>query len=162
MPGPDAFNEKKRKILQQLNQPEDEYTDLSPIGAVDANIRALVHEINDLDGYVTTSSCAGRIAVFLEGAPKAPDVDHSREPPDPSTTTTTTTASSSSQGKGGGKWLYVSHDPLDTNHLPHDGDLTALFNLPHATPPSFPAPDDPVRFIHFKFEPMVSSPRGGG
>lgn len=34
---------------------------------MDAGIRDLIDEINAVDGLVTTSSCAGRISVFLEG-----------------------------------------------------------------------------------------------
>lgn len=46
------------------------YADLSPKGTVDAGIRELIGEINAREGLVTTSSCAGRVSVFLEGKKK--------------------------------------------------------------------------------------------
>lgn len=66
-PAPASFARRKETILAQLALPDDEYTDLSPKGTVDAGIRDLIDEINALDGLVTTSSCAGRVSVFLEG-----------------------------------------------------------------------------------------------
>lgn len=66
-PAPASFIRRKETILAQLALPDDEYTDLSPKGTVDAGIRDLIDEINALDGLVTTSSCAGRVSVFLEG-----------------------------------------------------------------------------------------------
>ncbi|KAM3415241.1 hypothetical protein BST61_g8772 [Cercospora zeina] len=141
MPKQDVFQEKKRKILQALSRPEDEYTDSSPIGAVDSNIRHLVDQINETDGYVTTSSCAGRISVFLEGAAKLKDDSGNDEGRSPS----------SAQGKGGGSWLFVSHDPVDVRTVQEEGALFELFSLPT----SFPSADEHVRFVHFKFEPMI-------
>ncbi|KAG5927298.1 hypothetical protein E4U53_002888, partial [Claviceps sorghi] len=55
-----GFAAKKTKILDQLAVPEAEYTDASPKGTIDAGIRELIDEINAAEGFVTTSSCAGR------------------------------------------------------------------------------------------------------
>ncbi|EAW08870.1 tRNA wybutosine-synthesizing 3 family protein [Aspergillus clavatus NRRL 1] len=93
---PEVFESRKRKILTELSTPETEYTDLSPKGSVDEGIRDLIQEINTLPGLVTTSSCSGRISVFLEGRKKQ---QQQRQ-------------FAPSGGKGAGKWLYVSHDPL--------------------------------------------------
>ena len=71
LPAPDAqFAAAKQKILDQLAVPDAEYDDLSPKGSVDAPIRALIARINAVDGFVTTSSCSGRVSVFVEGAKK--------------------------------------------------------------------------------------------
>lgn len=43
---------------------------MSPKGTVDAGIRELIDVINGVEGLVTTSSCAGRVSVFLEGSRK--------------------------------------------------------------------------------------------
>ncbi|KAI5369819.1 Putative tRNA wybutosine-synthesizing protein [Septoria linicola] len=145
MPKQDVFAEKKRKILQELDRPDEYYTDLSPIGSVDPNIRQLVDQINRTDGFVTTSSCAGRISVFLEGAPKIKDEEDAEG----------RTASSSNQGKGGGKWLYVSHDPVHISTLQADGALLELFSLPKSEEISCPSSKEQVKFVHFKFEPMI-------
>lgn len=66
-PIPPSFTRRKDAILEQLSVPDEDYTDLSPKGTIDAGIRDLIGEINALDGFVTTSSCAGRVSVFLEG-----------------------------------------------------------------------------------------------
>ncbi|KAK8005179.1 tRNA wybutosine-synthesizing protein [Apiospora arundinis] len=58
------FAARKRKILAQLAVPDDEYTDASPKGTVDAGIRDLIDELNGLDGFVTTSSCGGGLVHF--------------------------------------------------------------------------------------------------
>ncbi|KAK8927209.1 tRNA wybutosine-synthesizing protein 3 [Metarhizium anisopliae] len=142
LPGPSqAFVEKKTKILDRLAVPEAEYTDLSPKGTVDKGIRRLIDEINSTDGFVTTSSCAGRVSVFLEGRKAAAlsDADAGagadEQPP---------AQVAGVGGKGaGGTWLYVSHDPvqgqdwLQTLAL-EDGEARRT-----------------GRLIHFKFEPMI-------
>ncbi|KAI5277759.1 hypothetical protein KEM52_004848, partial [Ascosphaera acerosa] len=38
-----SFSEKKRKILEAISVPDDEYTDLSPKGSIDEGILALMH-----------------------------------------------------------------------------------------------------------------------
>ena len=48
--GSKAFAEKKTKIMQSLNQPSEEYSDLSPKGSVDEGIRRLIDLINTNDG----------------------------------------------------------------------------------------------------------------
>lgn len=136
-----TFIEKKTKILQQLAVPDAEYTDLSPKGSVDVGIRDLIEEINAFDGLVTTSSCAGRVSVFLEGRKVAEAGEHDGQ-------------LAAVGGKGaGGAWLFVSHDPV------LDGDDTWLTSLnlsergeawQKATQTG-----QEKRLIHFKFEPMV-------
>lgn len=130
---PAAFTARKQKILLELQQPDDEYTDKSPKGNVDVQIRDLIDEINDIESYVTTSSCAGRVAVFVEGGEtmdNGPSGDTSVKPefdlqssdsvPDQGSALSSTRTSPG--GKGGGHWLFVSHDPIsnilsDNSHL---------------------------------------------
>ncbi|KAK1826680.1 hypothetical protein QBC39DRAFT_268624 [Podospora conica] len=69
-PGP-AFARKKATILSQLAVPDADYTDASPKGSVDEGIRALLGALNARAGLVTTSSCAGRVSVYLEGRKKS-------------------------------------------------------------------------------------------
>lgn len=134
-----AFASKKIKILDQLAVPDAEYTDASPKGTVDKGIRPLIDEINGAEGFVTTSSCAGRVSVFLEGRKAvATDADADER------------ASSQVAGVGGkgagGKWLFVSHDPVDRGEwarslkLGNDGSSETAKGK---------------RLIHFKFEPMI-------
>ncbi|KAM7208924.1 putative tRNA wybutosine-synthesizing protein 3 [Naviculisporaceae sp. PSN 640] len=168
------FAQKKAKILSQLAVPETEYSDLSPKGSVDAGIRDLIDEINALEGVVTTSSCAGRVSVYLEGhkalgkgvknedgnrIQKEDEVVEERNP----------VSSSSAGGKGGGEWLFVSHDPL-----PESPSLVTLgcdnietkswstvFGLDKASSSEQESTaqvnedGSQPRLIHFKFEPMI-------
>ncbi|KAL2075977.1 hypothetical protein VTL71DRAFT_920 [Oculimacula yallundae] len=123
---PSSFLLKKSRILQALSVPISEYDDLSPKGSIDVGIRELIDEINALEGCVTTSSCAGRISVFLEGRRKSADegsavekgeaVDGNRtgdEKGDEREEDGTERTAAGVGGKGGGgRWLFVSHDPV--------------------------------------------------
>ncbi|KAK4508123.1 hypothetical protein PRZ48_001861 [Zasmidium cellare] len=147
---PSKFDEKKAKILAQLSAPEEAYSDLSPKGSVDRGVRELCAEINALDGFVTTSSCAGRMAVYLEGGQQKilPD-----EEIDDATNAATASAGG---GKGGGEWLYVSHDPFEMSSVDATtGGLTTLFGMDASTKPSTPSNLTGIRFVHFRFEPMI-------
>lgn len=129
-PGP-IFEARKSKILEQLAVPDAEYSDASPKGTVDAGIRHLLAKINAAPGFVTTSSCAGRVSVFVEGRKTVPaqQPQQQRDAADGGDEETTeihgqqdetsdriqpastqTVAGLGGKG-GGGTWLYVSHDP---------------------------------------------------
>lgn len=147
---PAVFQVRKNKILEELSLPDAEYTDLSPKGSVDEGIRDLIRDINALPGLVTTSSCAGRISVFLEGRKKssAPLPERTERQFAPS------------GGKGAGRWLYVSHDPFVK---PEGSDravrpLHKLFGLvPGDGRP--PPGSRGLRLVRFHFEPLVCSRR---
>lgn len=141
-----AFQAKKQKILQQLEIPNEDYTDLSPKGSVDEAVRELVDEINKQDGFVTTSSCSGRVAVYLEGISKRVRQEDNRED-EPS--------GIASGGKGGGQWLYVSHDPPNLANTSEDGAVCSLLNLPKGGVSSSPSGGENTRFVRLKFEPLV-------
>lgn len=141
-----TFQAKKQKILKQLEIPDEDYTDLSPKGSVDEGVRELVGVINKHDGFVTTSSCAGRVAVYLEGISKRArqEDDQENEP-----------SGIASGGKGGGQWLYVSHDPPSLVSSEQDGAVCSLLNLPEKDELSSPTSSENVRFVRLKFEPLV-------
>ncbi|KAJ5612155.1 hypothetical protein N7510_005349 [Penicillium lagena] len=153
---PPAFQARKTKILSELSLPDTEYTDLSPKGSVDEGIKDLIHDINALPGLVTTSSCAGRISVFLEGRKK-------QQQPQPQTLQPQEDESqrqfTPSGGKGAGRWLYVSHDPLvqpegqgQDQSLP----LHALFGMrPGNGKPPLRKSDQALRLVRFSFEPLI-------
>jgi|SRR5688572_17224443 tRNA wybutosine-synthesizing protein 3 len=135
-----AFISKKDKILEQLSVPDESYTDLSPKGSVDVGIRDLIAEVNAIDGLVTTSSCAGRVSVFLEGV-KREDGGRDGQVATPG-------------GKGaGGQWLFVSHEPV--KEASEEGEnWSEIFGL---TGRGEDGEGEKKRLIHFKFEPMVST-----
>ncbi|KAH6628636.1 methyltransferase TYW3-domain-containing protein [Chaetomium tenue] len=181
------FTIKKHKILAQLAVPDAEYTDASPKGSVDAGIRHLIDRINNDDahaGLVTTSSCAGRVSVYLEGRKAGPS-------PSPAAGdgglvnegtgggegggvggrgdgAPAAAGASSAGGKGGGEWLFVSHDPVEGGC--RDGDdggggggyerlLLGLGPAAVVTGEETGAGKAELtgssRLIHFKFEPMI-------
>ncbi|QDS70533.1 hypothetical protein FKW77_010335 [Venturia effusa] len=139
------FHVKKRKILAQIEVPDEEYTDSSPKGSIDAGIRNLVCGINEIDGLVTTSSCAGRISVYLEGTKKSPlqilQEDSAGQPAQEP-------AIAGPGGKGGGKWLFVDHDPV----ISPATTFHALFGI-GASSDAIVEPG--ARLVRFKFEAMI-------
>lgn len=141
---PSAFVGRKKKILEQLAIPDTEYTDASPKGSVDEGIRDLIDEINQQSGFVTTSSCAGRVSVFLEGR-RVADTEGEDE------------RVAGVGGKGaGGAWLFVSHDPVPDKG---DGstDWSSLFGLQESTEAQETTGEvKERRLVHFKYEAMVS------
>lgn len=152
---PDIFESRKRKILKDLSIPDENYTDLSPKGSVDEGIRDLIHDINSLPGLVTTSSCAGRISVFLEGRKK-----QAQRPPRPTPQQQQQRQFAPSGGKGAGRWLYVSHEALKSDNGGGQGGLHELFGMVpgDGRPPRLQGQKTHApRLVRFQFEPMVRS-----
>ncbi|KAF5680322.1 DUF207 domain-containing protein [Fusarium heterosporum] len=140
---PPAFIERKKKILEQLAIPDTEYTDASPKGSVDEGIRDLIDEINQQSGFVTTSSCAGRVSVFLEGHRVAEAEGGDGQ-------------IAGVGGKGaGGAWLFVSHDPVpDADDK--NTDWSSAFGLEASTlEQETLGVVKERRLVHFKFEAMI-------
>ncbi|EXM09590.1 hypothetical protein ACKRZS_010284 [Fusarium odoratissimum] len=139
---PPAFVERKRKILEQLAIPDTEYTDASPKGSIDEGIRDLIDEINQQSGFVTTSSCAGRVSVFLEGR-RVADTEGEDE------------QVAGVGGKGaGGAWLFVSHDPVPDKS--GSTDWSSLFGLQKCTEAQETSGEPKERrLVHFKYEAMI-------
>jgi tRNA wybutosine-synthesizing protein 3 len=165
-----SFNQKKQHIVEQLSIQGYEYDDKSPKGSVDEGIRPLIDAIMAQDGLVTTSSCAGRVSVFMEGRRvgthllEQPEDDRAMLDEDGMPDTglegfkqpSIKPATPGGKG-GGGKWLFISHNPLGgliySERAPSY--YTTLFGLAEKSdqrPPEFSAA---TRFVHFKFEAMV-------
>jgi len=149
------FAQRKTALLAGLQSDE---RDASPKGSVDVEIRPLVTQLNQYDGVVTTSSCAGRMACYLEGAKVSKN-------PIPSPDAYNSLEQASSGGKGGGRWLYVSHKPYsfaDNSRASVD-----LFDGIQFVEPTSTSDNDHLlghsidissstRFVRLKFESMVS------
>jgi len=121
---------------------------------------------------VTTSSCAGRVSVFLEGRKSLPfsekekeeDVEGERKENEEEVEAEgggvrerekETKAGVGGKG-GGGRWLFVSHDAVDIQT--NEGDLAGYLGMQRREGDVvMKGSAREVRFIHFKFEPMVSS-----
>lgn len=172
---PESFLAKKQKILKALAIPLSSYTDRSPKGSVDDEIKDLVDRINQLEGIVTTSSCAGRISVFLQGTNKSlqaggddeegegvqDEADKGGENDDDGGVVRLRqqVPTSAPGGKGrGGRWLFVSHEPVKVPSKQGLGEtpLFRLFGLSHVSLATKELNISQVRFVRFQFEPMVS------
>ncbi|KAI0805091.1 methyltransferase TYW3-domain-containing protein [Xylaria sp. FL0064] len=154
---PPNFSRRKERILELLAVPDAEYSDASPKGSVDAGIRDLIGEINALDGFVTTSSCAGRVSVFVEGR-KAGNEEMLLGEEEENAARPATLAAVGGKG-GGGTWLFVSHDPV--TRAAGDGVKNLLGLCDSAGDEEgggrgdVAQPPKDTRLIHFKFEPMI-------
>lgn len=60
------FRVSKKRVLAEL----EACIDRSKKGAVDEQVGDVIGLLNDHPGFVTTSSCSGRCAIFLEGSEK--------------------------------------------------------------------------------------------
>lgn len=118
---PSAFRARKQSILAGLAVPEEQYQDRSPKGSVDEGIRSLIELLNGFDGLVTTSSCAGRVSLFVEGAgkhgPQASAASPVDDPMNGAAAAAATLSGTPSKGMGG-HWLFVTHDAHDLANLP--------------------------------------------
>ncbi|KAM5444546.1 putative tRNA(Phe) 7-[(3-amino-3-carboxypropyl)-4-demethylwyosine(37)-N(4)] [Microsporum audouinii] len=168
------FTARKEKILKDLSVPAEDYTDLSPKGSVDAAIIPLIRDINRLPGLVTTSSCAGRISVFLErgkaGKTQA-DIDtletertlgesensyaadkvDGSEPPKADGVNRFVPKG----GKGSGTWQFVSHSPLLADANSTERNLHGLFGLKPSQDQTAIRDNGELQLVKFKFEPMI-------
>ena len=150
------FDAKKQDILSRLSKPDDHYEDASPKGSVDEGVRHLVNEINKTPGFVTTSSCSGRVAVFLEGPPKdrtsgvaSNNIDRPNDVDEDSIVV------SSTGGKGGGQWLFTSHEQVDLEPYHVNGVLFLKLGFSSTSDVSYPPSAERTQYVHFKFEPMI-------
>ncbi|SCU77739.1 LAFA_0A03136g1_1 [Lachancea sp. 'fantastica'] len=125
-----AFDQKKDHILAEIH---NNMQDLSPKGTIDELCWPIMDLINSHRDMVTTSSCSGRLSVFVEGN-KLSNEDVK------------------SGGKGeGGKWLFVTHNQEEvmrwTEKLPetvsYEKDLQNVASQPNA------------RYILYKYEPFI-------
>lgn len=57
------FFARKEQLITSLSVNICHYKDKSPKGSIDAPIQDLIHLINSISDYMTTSSCSGRISI---------------------------------------------------------------------------------------------------
>lgn len=155
-PIPPSFIAKKNDILASLSVPDDAYTDLSPKGTVDEALKPLIDRINALEGIVTTSSCSGRVSVFLEGS-KGGNRKGKNDDLETGTCENAKGQAAVPGGKGmGGRWLFVSHEPV---HFNKEGSYLATRLSMSYQPELYDYQKDmdinQVRLARFQFEPMV-------
>ena len=129
----DPFDQKKKSILAEIGATDEITPDASPKGTIDEFCIPIIHLINSNKDMVTTSSCSGRVSVFLEGM-KNIDQDDIKI-----------------GAKGNyGRWIFVTHDPKD---LP---DWSSSVDFKYITDgSSYISTDVNTRYILYKFEPLI-------
>lgn len=129
----DPFDQKKNSILAEIGATDEITPDASPKGTIDEFCIPIIHLINSNKDMVTTSSCSGRVSVFLEGM-KNIDQDDIKI-----------------GAKGNyGRWIFVTHDPKD---LP---DWSSSVDFKYITDGnSYRSTDVNTRYILYKFEPLI-------
>jgi tRNA wybutosine-synthesizing protein 3 len=140
-----GFATQKTKFLQQLTAPDASDTNRSPEGSVDVGIRRLVDEINKIDTLATTSSCSGRVVVYLEG--RSSSLPRSNLDDDMGISGLAITADG-----GSNKSLFVSHDPLP---LSGKSPVAPMLGLSDHTNLGVPSSIEGVRWVRCKFESLV-------
>ncbi|CAM9024836.1 unnamed protein product [Wickerhamomyces anomalus] len=127
----DPFSQKKQQILKEIATTLGDVPDLSPKGSIDELCIPIMNLINAHQDMVTTSSCSGRVSVFVEGV-KIKDESHTKI-----------------GGKGdGGHWLYVSHGKNSIDNWFQD-------KFEYSKVPSNELNHLSTRYILFKFEPLI-------
>lgn len=128
------FDTRKANIINQINDTNESNPDASPKGTLDTLLVPLIDLINGHPDMVTTSSCSGRVSVFLEGERDAKVLNKDFE---------------KLGGKGqGGRWLFVTHDSkeLDTDWWAR----VKSFSIEDSQYQS-----NSRRYILYKFEAMI-------
>lgn len=127
----DLFNQKKGAILKEIGATNGGIPDASPKGTIDEKCIPIINTINRHEDMVTTSTCSGRVSVFLEGIKDGDGIKIG------------------AKGKEG-RWIFVTHNAedldswyksVDFKYCP-DEHFTALVNTNS-------------RFILYKFEPLI-------
>lgn len=153
---PATFTQKKTAILTSLSAPASTYSDLSPKGTVDTAIQDLIDRLNTLEGVVTTSSCAGRVSVFLEGRKHGKGKAVGRDDGGCKEGMAERQAAVPG-GKGmGGRWLFVSHEPVQVRR--DEEPVSRILGLEPMEGMAWLKIDmevDDLRLVRFQFEPMV-------
>jgi tRNA wybutosine-synthesizing protein 3 len=126
----DSFEQKKSWILNDISTTLGGIRDASPKGSIDELCLPIMETINAHKDMVTTSSCSGRVSVFLEGY-KVKE-GHVKV-----------------GAKGdGGRWLFVTHDKNQLEGWYRD----PMFHYQNTPANNL---DEKIRYVLFKFEPLI-------
>ncbi|SCU78663.1 LAME_0A05270g1_1 [Lachancea meyersii CBS 8951] len=125
-----AFDQKKEHILAEIH---NNMQDLSPKGTIDELCWPIMNLVNSHPDMITTSSCSGRLSVFVEG-----NKLHNEE--------------MKSGGKGdGGKWLFVTHKHEDVANWSQNLSEQVVYT----TDLQERSLEASARYILYKYEPFI-------
>ncbi|KAI3636954.1 hypothetical protein MIR68_005221 [Amoeboaphelidium protococcarum] len=120
MTGQIPFNQRKVEILKSIDD-----NDKSVKQSIDVHALPIVNLLNDMNQFVTTSSCSGRISIVAQ-----PSDSNSSE--------------NNKMKKKASEWIYASHDLVDDS-----SSVIELMKLPSGSGQNFES------VIYFKMEPFV-------
>lgn len=145
MPSMSDFDQKKQYLLQEIGLNSETNLDASPKGTIDALCIPLITLINSHKDMVTTSSCSGRLSVFLEGSKetcgKGDDVGK-----------TEGREQIKIGAKGdGGHWLFVSHEKDGINEWWKSTEFAFAYETEVGAEKYGPS----TRYVLFKYEPLI-------
>lgn len=129
----DPFDQKKAYILAEIGETNEDTPDASPKGTIDEFCIPIIKLINSNNDMVTTSSCSGRVSVFLEGVKNVSQDD----------------VKIGAKGNSG-RWIFVTHDPKDLPGWSQSIDFKYATDIQ-----SFASTDINTRYILYKFEPLI-------
>lgn len=124
----DPFEQKKAHILKEIGANSESHLDASPKGTIDVFCIPIINEINANPNYVTTSSCSGRVSVFLEG------IKHGED------------AQIGAKGHEG-RWVFVTHDPKELPRWYDSVDFKFQYEGYELT--------SNTRYLLYKYEPLI-------
>lgn len=134
------FDQKKRYLLSEISVNSDLNPDASPKGTIDSLCIPLINLINSHKDMVTTSSCSGRLSVFLEGSKDLNlSEDSSRE-----------NVKIGAKGDGG-HWLFVSHEKDEIK----DWWKREYINFKYESNLQDQEYRPNTRYVLFKYEPLI-------
>lgn len=134
------FDQKKKFLLKEIGLNSEENPDASPKGTIDSLCIPLITMINSHKDMVTTSSCSGRLSVFLEGSKDVKLVDEG------------TRENIKIGAKGdGGHWLFVSHEKEEIKEWWKSENIK--FKYKTAIKEGEYNPN--TRYVLFKYEPLI-------
>ncbi|GMG39335.1 unnamed protein product [Ambrosiozyma monospora] len=156
----EPFDQKKAAILSEIDITSSDNPDASPKGTIDELCIPIIKLINSHKDMFTTSSCSGRISVFVEGSKKAKTKKLASKTEEPDTTITSG-VSERNQGetndnfkigaKGeGGHWLFVTHDDSKLDNWWKDKNINFENNSSKIQDLNLS-----TRYVLFKFEPLI-------
>lgn len=137
----DSFDQKKNHILQEIGLNSENNPDASPKGTIDTLCIPLITLINSHKNMVTTSSCSGRVSVFIEGCKEISSRIEQNNIGE----------EYKIGAKGdGGHWLFVSHEKENINEWWKKTSPCLQFLDYFST-----ECNSSTRYILFKYEPLI-------
>lgn len=129
----DPFQQKKEHILNEISFTNEGSPDASPKGSLDLKCWPIISLINSKKNMVTTSSCSGRVSVYLQGRKLQ----------------SSTTFNKGAKGNEGG-WLFITHDPDNVRNWSRNLNFK---QINHKSIEDVSISDS--RHILYKFEPFI-------